>query len=182
MSNKGIEESAIYKRTEHYLKEYRAMQARLKILSMEIEALGGSIKLLTDEEPDEYIRGYAFERSNDGMPRGTDISDKVGNLALSWQERYERDKGEQVLTYIEQRQAKQQEYKEIHNLLSILDVAIESLKPIEKEIITRFYIKGMKWADIGRRLSYSVTRCKGIRMDAIWYMSKILNKSDLLVS
>ena len=165
----GIEKSALYRKTEELLQEYRAMTARIKILEAEQKAM-----LNTDitESTDEAIAGMYFARAISDMPHGTEISDKTGRIALQWQERYQKEFHHVWRQFVLDKQNMDHELTSLRLLLQKIDTATESLLPKEKEIITLFYVHGVKWEDIGQRLNYDKRWCKRIRERAVWYMSK----------
>jgi DNA-directed RNA polymerase specialized sigma subunit len=165
----GIEKSAFYRRTEKLLQEYRAIAARIKILEAEQKAM-----LNTDitESTDEAIAGMYFARTISDMPHGTDVADKTERIALQWRDRYQKEFHHVWRQFVLDKQNMVNELTSLRLIIQKIDMATESLLPKEKEVITLFYIQGLKWENIGQRLQYSKHWCKQIRERAIWYMSK----------
>ena len=171
MTRQGIDKGFYYRKTEELLQEYRAMQARVRILTDELAAmLGDSVT----ESQEEAIAGIYFARIVSDMPHGTEISDKTGRVAASWRKQYGKEFSKVWRQYVLDKTNKEAELKQLKTLLAKIDTAIESLLPKEKEIVKLFYVQGMKWEDVGRKLSYEQGHCKRIRDRAIWYMSKSL--------
>jgi DNA-directed RNA polymerase specialized sigma24 family protein len=55
-----------------------------------------------------------------------------------------------------------------------IDAAINSLLPVDKDIVTLYYVDGLRWRKIARKVNYTVITCIKKRDKAIWYMSKSL--------
>jgi len=164
-----IEKNTFYRRTEELLKEYRAMKARVVVLEKEIDKLSNESIGETDEE---IIAGMYFAKIMDGMPQGNDILDKTAIIATTWRERGQKEFHEVWKEFIRNIVNKKNELDTIKQTLAKIDIAIKSLLPKEKDVIEMFYIRRMKWEDIGRRVNYKKRYCKRIRDRAIWYMSK----------
>ena len=165
----GIEKGALYRKTEGLLKEYRAMQARLMMLEIEFFDLSGCEP---GESHDEAIEGMSFARAVSDMPHSGEISDKTSRIAVNWREQYGKDFDRAWEMYVKEYQTLKGDIAGIKKTIKKIDVAIGSLLPKEKEVVILFYVQGMKWEDVGRRLSYVPDHCKRLRTRAIWYMSK----------
>lgn len=57
---------------------------------------------------------------------------------------------------------------------------IDHLDTLHKLIIYNFYIEGMRWEQISRRLSYSVRQCKNIRTTALKQLEKRFEKNKII--
>jgi len=164
----GIEKSTLYRRTEEQLQNYRAMLARVAILENELASILG-----TDitETHDEAIGGMCFARVVNGMPMGTETSDKTARVAEEWRERYRKDFHRVWRMYVLDKKGLEDELFTTRAKLQKIDIAIGSLLPKEKDVVNLFYIQGMKWGDVGKKLNYEPGHCKRIRERAVWYMS-----------
>lgn len=164
----GIEKGTLYRRTEEMLQNYRAMKARVAILERELATItdGG-----VTETQEEAIEGIYYARVVNGMPMGTEITDKTANVADVWRERYQKDFHRMWRNYVLERQGKNDELHIWREYLQKIDIAIGSLRQKERDVVNLFYIHGMKWEDVGKRLNYAHGHCKKIRERAVWYMS-----------
>jgi hypothetical protein len=150
------------------LQEYRAVKARIDILSKELFKMS---KTDPFETHDEALEGMYFARVVNGMPHGTEISDKTGRVAESWREQYRKDFHQQWKLFVLDKSNKEIELAVLKKQLDNIDTAISSLLQKEKDVVTLYYIHGVKWEDVGKRLNYEQGHCKRIRDRAIWYMS-----------
>ena len=167
----GIEKGILYRKTEKLLQEYRAMQARVIILTNELAAMMGES---VTETQDEAIEGMYFNRPISDMPHSGQISDKTAKVAASWKEQYGKEFHAVWRQYVLDKTNKEAELKQLKTLLVKINTAIESLLPKEKEIVRLFYVQGLKWEDVGRKVCYDPDHCKRLRSRSIWYMSKSL--------
>lgn len=165
---KGLEKGTLYRKTEEMLQEYRAMVAKVKILEKELKSILASD---VTESHDEAIEGMYFARVVNGMPMGTDVTDKTARVAGDWRERYGKDFHRMWRNYVLDRKGLEDELYTTKLTLEKIDIAMESLLPKEKDVVKLFYIDGMKWEDVGVRLNYALGHCKKIRERAVWYMS-----------
>lgn len=164
----GIEKSILYRRTEEQLQNYRAMKARVAILERELATItDGGIT----ETKDEAIEGIYFARVVNGMPMGTEITDKTANVAGVWRERYKKDFSRMWRNFVLDKQGKEDELYTTRVNIEKIDIAFNSLSQVKREIIKLFYFDGMKWKDVGRRVGYDPEHCKKIRCEAVHYMS-----------
>ena len=164
----GIEKSTLYRRSEEMLQNYRAMKARVAILENELASILGTN---ITETQDEAIEGMMFARVVNGMPMGTEITDKTANVADVWRERYKKDFSRMWRNFVLERQGKADELYVWKGYIKKVDIAIDSLLQKEKDVVTMFYIHGMKWEDVANKLNYDPRHCKKIRERAVWYMS-----------
>lgn len=144
------------------------MKARVNILNKELFAMTGNDPF---ETQDEAIKGMYFARVVNGMPHGTEISDKTGKIAESYRKQYQSDFHQQWRLFVLDKSNKEIELEALQKRLDNMDTAINSLLPKEKDVITLYYITGVKWEDVGKRLNYEQGHCKRIRDWAVWYMS-----------
>jgi hypothetical protein len=166
---KGIEKGVLYRKTEGLLQEYRAMQARLSILETELFELSGCEPGETQEEA---ISGMSFTRVISDMPRGNDVSDKTGRVAVEWREKYGKEFSRAWEMYVTEYQAKRFEITSLVGVIKKIDTALGSLLQKERNVVELYYIQGMKWEDIGKKIHHEQGHCKRIRDRAVWYMSK----------
>jgi DNA-directed RNA polymerase specialized sigma subunit len=145
------------------------MQARVKILTNELAAMLGSDVTETQEEA---ISGMYFARIVSDMPHGTEISDKTARVAASWREQYGKEFHKVWRQFVLDMQNKEAQLRDMKGKLVKINTAIESLLPKERDVVTLFYVQGLKWEDIGKRLSYDPDWCRKLRSRGIWYMSK----------
>jgi len=167
----GIDKGILYQKTEKLLQDYRAMKARVRILTDELAAMLGSD---VTESQDEAIEGIYFNRPLSDMPHSGEISDKTAKVAADWRKQYGKEFSKVWRQYVLDKTNKEADLASTRALLAKIDTAIESLLPKEKEIVTLFYVQGLKWEDVGRKISYEESNCRRIRVRAIWYMSKSL--------
>ncbi|HBV95806.1 MAG: hypothetical protein JL50_10960 [Peptococcaceae bacterium BICA1-7] len=169
----GIEKSTLYRRSEEMLQNYRAMKARVAILENELASILGTN---ITETQDEAIEGMMFARVVNGMPMGSDVGDKTASVVSEWREKYRKDFSRVWRMYVLDKQGLEDELFTIRANIEKVDIAIASLLPKEKDVVTLFYIQGMKWEDVGRRLNYDPRQCQRIKERAVWYMSLSLFK------
>ena len=166
----GIEEGALYKRTETLLREYNSMQARVKNLKLDLENMAGTS---ATEEHQEAIEGLALGRSGlTGMPPPNSLSDKTASVALKWREEYRNNFHEIWKWFVRDTETTTEEVNAISRILQKIDNAILSLSEDEKIIIKGFYIDQSPWYDVAHEVQYVERHCKRLRTRAIWYMSK----------
>jgi len=164
----GIEKGTLYRRTEEQLQNYRAMKARVAILENELVAIGGAGVTETQEEA---IEGMYYARVVNGMPMGTETTDKTARVAEEWREKYRKDFHRVWRSFVLDKKGKTDELHTTRADLQKIDIAIGSLLQKEKDVVNLFYIEGMKWEDVGKKLNYELGHCKRIRERAVWYMS-----------
>lgn len=166
----GIEEAALYKRTEKLLREYNSMQARVKNLEIDIANLAPNGVF---EEEAETIEGLIFGRQgDDGMPPSGNVGDKTGNVAINWRKEHGTVTHEMWRLFVGDRFNMEQERKLTESLLQKIDNAIGSLSDDEQLIIKGFYLENKPWYDVAHEVQYVERHCKRLRTRAIWYMSK----------
>jgi len=163
-----IDKGVYYRETEKMLQEYRAIKARVDILSKELCKMSEVDPL---ETQDEALEGMYFSRVVNGMPHGTEISDKTGRVAESYLKQYRSDFHQQWRLFVLDKSNKEIELEVLRKRLDNMDTAICSLLQKEREVVTLYYIQGVKWENVGKRLSYEQGHCKRIRDRAVWYMS-----------
>lgn len=164
----GIEKGTLYRKTEEMLQEYRAMKARIAILEAELKSI---MSAGATETHNEAIEGMYFARAVNDMPRGNEVSNKTARMAAEWRDQYGKDFHRVWRMYVLDKQNKEHEIEIVKGMLNRIDIAISSLLPKEKDVVTLFYIQGMKWEEVGRKLSYDSRHCQRIRERAVWYMT-----------
>ena len=167
----GIDKGILYQKTEKLLQDYRAMKARVRILTDELAAMLGSD---VTESQDEAIEGIYFNRPLSDMPHSGEVSDKTAKVAAIYRKQYSKGFHRQWRQFVLDKTNKEADLESTRALLAKIDTAIDSLLPKEREIICLFYVQGMKWEDVGRKVCYDPDHCKRLRSRAIWYMSKSL--------
>lgn len=166
----GIEESALYKKTETLLKEYSSMQARLK--NLQIDLANMSTNEITETEEETILGLYYARHVQEGIPQGGGISDKTSSVALKWREEHENIVGDMSHWFKIDKESISYEIGTINRVLKKVDNAINSLSDDERVIIQNFYIENKPWYDIAYKVKYVERHCKRLRTRAIWYMSK----------
>jgi len=167
----GVEDGALYKRTEVLLWEYNSMQARVKNLEI------GLVNLAPDggvfEEQADTIEGMVFGRNGeDGMPQSGAVGDKTASVALNWRKEHGKVTHEMWSLFVGDKFNMEQERTLIKSLLQKIDNAIASLSADEQLIIKEFYLEQKPWYDVAHDVQYVERHCKRLRTRAIWYMSK----------
>lgn len=167
-ADRGIEQGALYKRTEQLLREYNAMQARVKNLDLDLEGLDWE-----HESSTESIEGLTFARGNlEGLPRGNDVSDKTASVALKWRKDNDYSSDETWDEFVKNHEQMKYERDFIKRDIQKIDNAIASLSEDEQIIVRGFYIEQKPWYDVAHEVQYVERHCKRLRTRAIWYMSK----------
>ena len=168
----GIEKGTLYRKVEEWLKEYRAMKARVEILKAELDTISRSEGLGVYEGEDEAIAGMYFNRGPlTGLPMGTETSDKTGRVAAEFRDQLEKDFKRVWRMYVADRTNKWIEYEALVIQLHRIDLAIESLLPREQEVVRAHYIDGLGWERISRKVHCDVATCYRTREKAILYMT-----------
>ncbi|HBC94367.1 MAG TPA: hypothetical protein DCZ10_16075 [Pelotomaculum sp.] len=167
----GVEDGALYKRTEALLREYNSMQARVKNLEIDLANLAPEGVF---EEQEETIEGLAFRRcGEEGMPQGSgETSDRTASVALKWRKEHGIVTHEMWRLFVGDKFNLEHEKRLTEGLLRKIDNAIDSLSEDEQLIIRGFYIDQKPWYDITHEVQYVERHCKRLRTRAIWYMSK----------
>jgi len=167
----GIEKGILYRKTEALLQEYRAMQARVIILEADLAAhMGRDIS----ETQDAAIQGMYFARQLSDMPRGNEVSDKTCAVADKWREQYGKEFHHVWKMFVLDKENLEHELRLLKQDMARIDAAINSLLPVDKDIVTLYYVDGLRWRKIARKVNYTVITCIKKRDKAIWYMSKSL--------
>jgi hypothetical protein len=166
----GVEEAALYKRTEGLLREYNSMQARVKNLEIDLANLAPN-GVFEDEV--DTIEGLVFARcGDDGMPPSGNVGDKTGNVALNWRKEHKAVAHEMWRTFVGDKYNMEWEKRALEGLLEKIDNAIKSLSVDEQVIVKSFYIENKPWYDIAHQVKCVERHCRRLRTRAIWYMSK----------
>lgn len=97
--------------------------------------------------------------NNDGMPRGSDISDSVANAAFNAMDRSEQYK--ELMKHV------QCEIDKRVQLKREVDSMVDKLSGTEQLILRARYQKGKTWGAIAREFNYSETQVRNIERDAI---------------
>lgn len=141
------------------------------MLESDLATIARSEELGIYEREAEAIAGTYFNRNLTGLPMGTDISDKTGRVAGEWREQLEKDFKKVWHMYVVDKTNKQLEYDAWVLKVRRIDLAIESLLPKEQDVIKMYYIQGMTFGKIGKKIGYDERSCRHIRDRAVWYMS-----------
>jgi len=72
------------------------------------------------------------------------------------------------------------EIAELGNLQAAILTELCKLSLVEKNVLTYFYIKGMQWVQISRRVNYSETQCKKIRNKALEKLGGFFEQNELV--
>jgi len=166
-----VQKGKLYRATADMLRRYRADKARVAILNLDLAAIERELTMLTKEAPDEVIAGVYFAgREMSGMPHGSGISDRTAWAAEAWRKEHDEEwrRWQQL---VEEQTRKSRERETLLEKLQKIDVAIDSLLPIEKQVVTLFYVQGKGWGDVSAATGYSAVQCGRIRDRAVWYMT-----------
>lgn len=96
---------------------------------------------------------------SDGMPKGSNISD-ISDRVLKVIDIYDKRIDNLKLKILK-----------INNDFSICVKLLNSLEPIEYNIVFDFYIKKVRWDFVSKKNAYSIRHCKRIRDKAFRKMS-----------
>ncbi|MEG6615373.1 hypothetical protein V6C27_02870 [Peptococcaceae bacterium 1198_IL3148] len=152
------------------------MQARVKNLKLDIERLN---KPIQQESVDETIEGMYYTKAvTSGPPPPGTVGDRTASVALSFRRENEETNHDSAWLQIHEKAAVEEELDRLQCLLAKVDNAIASLEPMQREIITLFYINKKNWPQITIALHekhkayYSERHCRRVKAAGIKYMIK----------
>ncbi len=146
---------------EILLRNYQGIKAMAESLRLELQSVSA-------ESQTDVIESFMFHRNFDALPKGKNtITDKTGNIA---------SRPTKMDTRAEIAREISGELFLFSTVLQKMDIALNTLRPSEKEIIELRYFKNLTWIQIADRTLVSIgsaQRCRAEAMKKITVVSRI---------
>lgn len=139
-----------------YLNNYTQFLAKSQNIQLEIELLYDEIKELTNSSNITVTR---YDKVISGTTNNNSSVEQSAELKIKIEEKIK------IL---------QADKKQIDTLLARINNVLNSLKIVDKTIVTERFINGMYWKDISQKVGYSERSCQRIATESLSKIAKNL--------
>ena len=165
-----MSEHRLYKKVCILLTDYNVMLARIRNIDLDLTRIPAM------DTPEDAIEGLYFSKEQGGIPASGSISDRTSTVALKWSEEFFEVNRDISM----HRRSLEFEKRCLAQVVKKLDNAMESLEPLQREIIKMFYVEKKNWPQITvalydkSRSYYTERHCRRLRAAAITCMVKAM--------